>query len=269
MRGSARVWLSAILVVASIALGAFVPPPALASPGGLDSAGCHTCRTNCASYGLATGTYHCHRSTAPPPSGGSSSGGSGSSPPPVPSNPIPAPPPSIPAPAPTFSIALAAALPVARGATVGNTGGTGLAARFDCRAEARSGGPGVAEGATVLVTHTGTGTCAGWSIVTAGATRSWVSDGYLVISSVATSAPATRQTTPTPKVAQPSSATTPTPAAATGSPPASARSQSTPAAAQSAEDANSGGSGGGVFAGGLALAALGGGAYWLGRRRAS
>ena len=39
-----------------------------AHPGRTDSRGCHTCRTNCAKYGLRTGEYHCH--------GGSSSGGS-------------------------------------------------------------------------------------------------------------------------------------------------------------------------------------------------
>ena len=31
-----------------------------AHPGGTDSSGCHTCRTNCAQYGLRTGQYHCH-----------------------------------------------------------------------------------------------------------------------------------------------------------------------------------------------------------------
>lgn len=31
-----------------------------AHPGRTDSNGCHTCRTNCASWGLSTGQYHCH-----------------------------------------------------------------------------------------------------------------------------------------------------------------------------------------------------------------
>jgi hypothetical protein len=31
-----------------------------AHSGGTDSSGCHTCRTNCPSYGLAYGEYHCH-----------------------------------------------------------------------------------------------------------------------------------------------------------------------------------------------------------------
>jgi hypothetical protein len=39
-----------------------LPSVALAHPGRTDSAGCHTCRTNCASWGLSTGEYHCHRS---------------------------------------------------------------------------------------------------------------------------------------------------------------------------------------------------------------
>jgi len=32
----------------------------LAHPGRTDSSGCHTCRTNCASWGLSYGEYHCH-----------------------------------------------------------------------------------------------------------------------------------------------------------------------------------------------------------------
>ena len=31
-----------------------------AHPGRTDSSGCHTCRTNCAKYGLSNGEYHCH-----------------------------------------------------------------------------------------------------------------------------------------------------------------------------------------------------------------
>jgi hypothetical protein len=31
-----------------------------AHPGNTDSAGCHTCRTNCPSWGLSYGEYHCH-----------------------------------------------------------------------------------------------------------------------------------------------------------------------------------------------------------------
>jgi hypothetical protein len=33
-----------------------------AHPGRTDSSGCHTCRTNCPSWGLSYGEYHCHRS---------------------------------------------------------------------------------------------------------------------------------------------------------------------------------------------------------------
>ena len=38
------------------------PSISFAHPGRTDSLGCHTCRTNCASWGLSTGEYHCHRS---------------------------------------------------------------------------------------------------------------------------------------------------------------------------------------------------------------
>lgn len=45
-----------------------------AHPGRTDSSGCHTCKTNCSSWGLSQGEYHCH-------GGGSSpSAGTGSSP---------------------------------------------------------------------------------------------------------------------------------------------------------------------------------------------
>jgi hypothetical protein len=38
------------------------PTAALAHPGNTDSSGCHTCRTNCPSWGLSYGEYHCHNS---------------------------------------------------------------------------------------------------------------------------------------------------------------------------------------------------------------
>lgn len=38
----------------------FTPYDVLAHPGRTDANGCHTCRTNCAKWGLATGQYHCH-----------------------------------------------------------------------------------------------------------------------------------------------------------------------------------------------------------------
>ena len=46
-----------------------IPSAILAHPGRTDSSGCHTCRTNCSSWGLSSGEYHCHRakSTAPQP----------------------------------------------------------------------------------------------------------------------------------------------------------------------------------------------------------
>jgi len=38
----------------------------LAHPGRTDSSGCHTCRTNCSSWGLSSGEYHCHRAKSLP-----------------------------------------------------------------------------------------------------------------------------------------------------------------------------------------------------------
>lgn len=37
-----------------------------AHPGRTDSSGCHTCRTNCSSWGLSSGEYHCHKSKGLP-----------------------------------------------------------------------------------------------------------------------------------------------------------------------------------------------------------
>ena len=38
----------------------FVPLDTFAHPGGLNSSGCHYCRTNCAKWGLEQNEYHCH-----------------------------------------------------------------------------------------------------------------------------------------------------------------------------------------------------------------
>lgn len=46
----------------TICLGLLFPAVVLAHPGNTDSVGCHTCRTNCAKWGLSQNEYHCHRS---------------------------------------------------------------------------------------------------------------------------------------------------------------------------------------------------------------
>ncbi len=43
-----------------------VPIASFAHPGRTDSYGCHTCRTNCPSWGLSSGEYHCHHAKALP-----------------------------------------------------------------------------------------------------------------------------------------------------------------------------------------------------------
>ena len=43
-----------------------VPIITFAHPGRTDSSGCHTCRTNCSSWGLSTGEYHCHNAKVLP-----------------------------------------------------------------------------------------------------------------------------------------------------------------------------------------------------------
>ena len=47
-------------------IGILVPVVSFAHPGRTDSSGCHTCRTNCSSWGLSTGEYHCHNAKAAP-----------------------------------------------------------------------------------------------------------------------------------------------------------------------------------------------------------
>ena len=51
--------------------------PVSAHRGGLDANGCHTCRTNCESYGLSYGEYHCHNGNSSSSSSSSSSSNSG------------------------------------------------------------------------------------------------------------------------------------------------------------------------------------------------
>lgn len=53
----------------TIVLLLLTPVMVFAHSGRTDSSGCHTCRTNCGSYGLSYGEYHCHqaKSYAPQP----------------------------------------------------------------------------------------------------------------------------------------------------------------------------------------------------------
>ena len=63
-----------IKIRCSVILGCFIiltilsPNVSFAHPGRTDSSGCHTCRTNCPSWGLSYGEYHCHRSKGLPQS---------------------------------------------------------------------------------------------------------------------------------------------------------------------------------------------------------
>lgn len=51
------------VVLAIVVISFFIMPLTIyAHPGNTDSSGCHTCRTNCPSWGLDTGEYHCHNS---------------------------------------------------------------------------------------------------------------------------------------------------------------------------------------------------------------
>lgn len=48
----------------SLTILLFTPALVFAHPGRTDSSGCHMCRTNCASWGLSSGEYHCHQAKA-------------------------------------------------------------------------------------------------------------------------------------------------------------------------------------------------------------
>lgn len=48
------------LIILAFVLLLILPLSVFAHPGRTDAQGCHTCRTNCASWGLANGEYHCH-----------------------------------------------------------------------------------------------------------------------------------------------------------------------------------------------------------------
>lgn len=70
--------VTAVLAMSLVATGAL---PAAAHPGRTDSKGGHTCRTNCAKWGLKQGEYHYHNggSSSKSSSGGSSGSSSSSS----------------------------------------------------------------------------------------------------------------------------------------------------------------------------------------------
>lgn len=49
-----------LYILLVVLCGFLVPFSVFAHPGRLDGSGCHYCRTNCASWGLAENEYHCH-----------------------------------------------------------------------------------------------------------------------------------------------------------------------------------------------------------------
>jgi peptidoglycan hydrolase-like protein with peptidoglycan-binding domain len=54
------------IIMLTLLVWPIVPHLARAHPGNTDSSGCHTCRTNCRSWGLSTGSYHCHQNKGVP-----------------------------------------------------------------------------------------------------------------------------------------------------------------------------------------------------------
>lgn len=102
-----RVLAALALIVSSIGVPV-VPQSVSAHPGGTDSLGCHTCRTNCPYWGLRYGQYHCHNGVAPSPS-------------PTPSPSIPAPVAPPPPPPPIYRTSAGSITPVPDSALPGAT----------------------------------------------------------------------------------------------------------------------------------------------------
>lgn len=48
------------LLLMVLILALILPISANAHPGRTNASGCHTCKTNCKSWGLKKGEYHCH-----------------------------------------------------------------------------------------------------------------------------------------------------------------------------------------------------------------
>lgn len=63
MREKYKAWQVFIIIIGGLF---FLYTNSSAHPGRTDSYGCHTCRTNCSSWGLSYGEYHCHRAKALP-----------------------------------------------------------------------------------------------------------------------------------------------------------------------------------------------------------
>ncbi len=61
-----KIFLS-IFLGALVSFHGFTALPVGAHSGRTDAYGCHTCRTNCPSYGLSYGEYHCHNAPAVAP----------------------------------------------------------------------------------------------------------------------------------------------------------------------------------------------------------
>ncbi|MFH1456797.1 MAG: thermonuclease family protein [Patescibacteria group bacterium] len=58
-----KIIFSFLLIIIAIS---FQTNSVFAHPGRTDSSGCHTCRTNCPSWGLSYGEYHCHGGSSAP-----------------------------------------------------------------------------------------------------------------------------------------------------------------------------------------------------------
>ena len=154
-------------------------------PGRTDGSGCHTCRTNCGRWGLSYGEYHCHRPVSPTrtptpsPTRAPTRSPTRTS---VPARTTTLPRISVPPSEKLTNVDLSNSRSVISRPLneIANTGGIGIALRGSCADRARTtlGWP---EGQRVVVFAQGTGPCAGWSVVGAGGSHTWVRDQYLKV----------------------------------------------------------------------------------------
>lgn len=158
--------LLTVVVLSLALLVVHEPQRASGHPGRTDSSGCHTCRTNCPSWGLAYGQYHCHRGT----SGGTSSGGT--------TGQARDPQPPVTAPVPASTNNSSSVTPYYTTIRVGG-GAAGQPRRTYCTVSATTAGPRLTPGLGVRVVGVGTGPCEGWSIIDVGGGTTWVRSGYL------------------------------------------------------------------------------------------
>lgn len=171
------------LVLLISALPGFVPP-AEAHPGGTDGSGCHTCRTNCPSWGISNGFYHRHspvRSCFAQVATSTPSPTRTPAPTRIPTTvatPTPTPSARPPPSSASGDYSQSVEFPSAARSEISNTGGLGISLRSACADDVRRGGA-WGEGLSVFVLARGNVACEGWLVIQREGETTWVRDRYV------------------------------------------------------------------------------------------